>query len=73
MEISEERKTELFRRIMDWSDDSLDWLQFQLSVELQERDRYNEPDQDEPDRYGQEEFGEAVEYGDTDSNMGVGK
>jgi len=39
MEISEERKTELFRRIMDWSDDSLDWLQFQLSVELQERDR----------------------------------
>lgn len=39
MEISEERKTELFRRIMDWSDDSLDWLQFQLSVELQERNR----------------------------------
>lgn len=39
MEISEDRKTELFRRIMDWSDDSLDWLQFQLSVELQERDR----------------------------------
>ena len=39
MEISEDRKTELFRRIMNWSDDSLDWLQFQLSVELQERDR----------------------------------
>ena len=39
MDISEERKTELFRRIMNWSDDSLDWLQFQLSVELQERDR----------------------------------
>jgi hypothetical protein len=39
MDISEERKTELFRRIMDWSDDSLDWLQFQLNVELQERDR----------------------------------
>ena len=39
MDISEERKTELFRRIMNWSDDSLDWLQFQLNVELQERDR----------------------------------
>ena len=39
MDITEERKTELFRRIMNWSDDSLDWLQFQLNVELQERDR----------------------------------
>ena len=39
MELLEERKTELFRRIMDWSDHSLDWLQFQLSVELQERNR----------------------------------
>jgi hypothetical protein len=39
MEFSEDRKTELFRRIMDWSDDSLDWLQFQISVELQERSR----------------------------------
>ena len=39
------------------------------SGELMGEKSLNEPDQDEPDRYGQEEFDEAVEDGDVDPNV----
>tara|TARA_R100001143_G_C3327567_1_gene117795 strand:+ start:439 stop:597 length:159 start_codon:yes stop_codon:yes gene_type:complete len=39
------------------------------SGELMGEPPLNEPDEDEPDLYGQEEFDESVEDGDTDPNV----